>query len=62
MANQVVYGFHRLADVFSERINTVGIPVITAAIDATLAEHNRQLNAFMNLFVDRTTDYKRRYK
>lgn len=62
MANQVLYGFHRLADVFSERINNVGIPVINTAIDATLAEHNRQLNAFMNLFVDRTTDYKRRYK
>lgn len=62
MANQVTYGFHRLADVFAERIVNVGIPVINTAIDATLAEHNRQLNAFMNLFVDRTTDYKRRYK
>lgn len=62
MPNQVVYGFHRLADVFAEKINTVGIPVINQAIDATLAEHNRQLNTFMNLFVDRTTDYKRRYK
>lgn len=62
MPNQVTYGFHRLSDVFNERIVNVGIPVINEAIDATLTEHNRQLNAFMNLFVDRTTDYKRRYK
>jgi len=62
MANQVLYGFVNLTNVFSERVTTVGVATINEAIDRTLAEHNRQLNAMMALFADTTTDFKRRYK
>jgi len=62
MANQVLYGFENLTDRFLERVSDSMIPVVNTAIEATMAEHNRQLNAFMSLFVDRTTDYTRRYR
>jgi hypothetical protein len=62
MGNQVLYGFTNLKDVFSQRVEDVGVQVINDAIDATLAEHNKQLNDLMSLFVDTTTQYKVRYK
>ena len=62
MANQVLYGFVNLKDVYNQRIDDVGVPVVNEAIDATFAEHNRQLNAVMALFVDATTEYKLRYR
>ena len=62
MANQVLYGFLNLKDAFSERIEDVGVGVVNAAIDATIAEHNRALNDLMSLFVDNTTQYKLRNK
>lgn len=61
-ANQVLYGFMNLKDVFSQRVEDVGVQVVNDAIDATLAEHNRQLNEIMAIFVDNTTQYKLRYK
>jgi hypothetical protein len=62
MANQVLYGFHNLKDVFARRITTVGANVVNAAILASVAEHNRQMNAFLSLFARRTVDYTLRYK
>lgn len=62
MANQVLYGFENLSDRFAERVQGNLITAINTAIDATMAEHNRQMDAFMALFVDRTTDYTRRYR
>ncbi|MCB0106901.1 MAG: hypothetical protein KDE53_13360 [Caldilineaceae bacterium] len=62
MANQILYGFRNLTDVFTDRVTQVGVNVMNTAIDETLAEHNRQLNALMALFADSTTEYKRRYK
>lgn len=60
--NQVLYGFENLTDRFLERVSDSMIPVVNDAIDATMAEHNRQMDAFTALFVDRTTDYTRRYR
>ena len=62
MANQILYGFMSLKDAFSDRVEDVGIGKVNAAIDATIAEHNRQLNNIMSLFVDSTQQYKLRYK
>lgn len=62
MTNQVAYGFVNLHDVFSQRVTEVGVGEVTAAIDQSLEEHNRQIDAFMNLFVQRTTDFKTRYR
>lgn len=58
----VPYGFINLQNVYDQRVEEVGIPQINAAIDATLAEHNRQLASLMNLFAEQTTEYKVRYK
>ena len=62
--NQVLYGFQNLTDVFTDRVTNVagGVATINQAIDETLAEHNRQIDALMALFADSTTDFKRRYK
>lgn len=62
MANQVLYGFTNLKDVFTDRVETVGIPTVNTAIDATIAEHNRQMDALMALFAQPTTEYQIRYK
>lgn len=61
MANSIVYGFHNLKDLFNRRVNEVGVDVVTRAINATVEEHNRQMSAFLNLFVQSTTDHQKRY-
>lgn len=58
----VPYGFINLQNVYDQRVEVVGIPEVNRAIDATLAEHNRQLAALMALFATPTTEYKVRYK
>jgi hypothetical protein len=62
MPNQVMYGFYQLQDVFNQRVNQVGADVVSRAIDATVAEHNRQINALLDLFCQRTTEHTIRYK
>lgn len=62
MANQVLYGFHSLQDIFDRRITAEVVPQINDAIQASVTEHNRQLNALFGLFIRRTTDYKVRYQ
>lgn len=58
MANQVLYGFHQLKDVVGELVTTVGVEKVESAARLALAEHERQLDAFLSLFVTRTTDFK----
>lgn len=62
MPNSILYGFMNLKDAFSQRVEDVGIQVVNAAIDATVAEHNRQLSEIMAIFVDSTQRYSVRYK
>lgn len=62
MANQVLYGFYSLKDLMTERVTTVSVGTVQTAIDQSVAEHNRTLNAFMALFAMRTTNYKLRYR
>lgn len=62
MANQVLYGFTQLKDVFGQRVSTVGVDVVSRAIQASVAEHNRQIDAMLTLFAKRTTEFKVRYK
>lgn len=61
MANQVAYGFMNLLDLFTRRVTTVGVDVVSAAIDQSVAEHNRQLNALIGLLALSTTQFKVRY-
>lgn len=62
MANQILYGFHNLKDVFLERVTGARIEEVNTAIAQAVAEHNKQLNAIMDLFVDRVTASQRRFK
>lgn len=57
-----MYGYNNLQDLASERIVGNLIPVVTDAIQQAVAEHNRQLDALMGLFVEKTNLYKERYK
>ena len=61
MANQVAYGFADLESVMSQRVTEVGVDIVTTAIDATVAEHNRQLSALLGLFIERTEAFKTRF-
>jgi len=61
MANQVLYGFMNRRDLLDQRVTDATIPEFNAVIDETLAEHNRQLNAVLGLFAERTTNFKERY-
>lgn len=62
MSGSVLYGFHNLKDVFSERLNDVDAQTVSTAIQASVDEHNRQINALMGLFAERTTEFKTRFK
>lgn len=62
MANQVMYGFENLASLFDRRVEDVGVDTVYEAIQRTIDEHNRQMDALIGLFVERTTDFKRRYR
>lgn len=61
MANQALYGFVTLKDVFDKRVEEVGVRRVNDAVDATLAEHNRQMQALQSLFATPTTEYSLRY-
>ncbi len=63
MANQVLYGFMNLQDIFAQRVSDgSNIQTVTRAIEATVAEHNRQMDAIMKLFVKPTDEHQIRYR
>ena len=57
----VLLGLLNQADLYATRVTTLGIQVVQRSIDESVAEHNRQLDALMNLFVTRRTDPQTRY-
>lgn len=62
MANQILYGFHNLKDVFNERVTGARIEEVNTAIAQAVEEHNRQMNALTSLFAERVTVSQRRFK
>lgn len=62
MANQVLYGFETLQTLADRRVTDVGVQVVNDAIVQAVAEHNRQIDALMGLFVEQTTEFKRKYR
>jgi hypothetical protein len=62
MANAILYGFHNLRDLLTERVTANNFQEVNQAIDATLQEHNRQMMALLALFAEPTTEYQVRYK
>ena len=61
MPNAIPYGFYRLADLENQRISEVGVSRVETAVRQSIDEHNRNLNAMLNVFVRKTTDYKIKY-
>lgn len=61
MANQILYGFHNLQDLANERVTTVGVDVVNTAVENAVAEHNRQIDALTDFFVQRTQAFKTRF-
>lgn len=55
MANLTNYGFLSLDDLYSQRVNTVGIDRVYEAVQASLDEYNRVVNAMQAGWVARTT-------
>lgn len=62
MPNQIAYGFYNLMDLKDRRVNEVGVDVVADAIDQSVAEHNRNLNAMRDVFAFATTDFKTVYR
>lgn len=58
----VLAGLLNQADLAAQRVTTIGVRQVFDAIDQSLIEHNRQLNALMNLFVRRTTEFQVQYE
>ena len=58
----LLYGFQTLKDLANRRVNEAGVSVVATAIDQSLAEHNRQMDAIFRLLVARTTEYKTTFK
>jgi hypothetical protein len=56
----IAYGFLDLEHLFQRRVTEVGLEVITRAIDVTLEEHNRVLNALLDELASRTFRNKQR--
>jgi hypothetical protein len=61
MANQLLYGFVQLKDLANRRVTEVGVQVVNDAINAAVAEHNRQMDSILALFAERTTQFKERF-
>lgn len=57
-----LYGFLQLKDLFTERVTTVGQALVADAINQSVAEFNRQVDAMTGLFVRSITDPKLRYR
>lgn len=61
MANVGLYGFHQLADLAASRVSGSLIEATNTAIQLAVAEHNRQMDALLGLFCERTTMHQVRY-
>jgi hypothetical protein len=61
MANQLLYGFIQLKDLVARRVTEIGVQVVNVAIDQAVAEHNRQIQAILDLFSIRTTEFKEKF-
>lgn len=62
MANLTSYGFVGLEHLAKERVSNVNIQVIDAAIQASVDEHNRVVDAALTELVERTVKPSARYK
>jgi hypothetical protein len=58
----ILAGLLNQADLYDNRVTTIGVERVSRDIDASVAEHNRQLNALMALFATNRTDPQTNYR
>lgn len=58
----ILAGLLTQQDLADQRVTTVGVRQVFDAIEQSVAEHNRQLNALMALFATTTTEWQTRYE
>lgn len=56
-----LYGYHDLEDIYAQRVVGDNVQIVDTAITRAVDEHNRQMDALLGLFAERTTEYTRRY-
>lgn len=57
----VLYGYLNMADLYDQRVTEIGVEQVSTSIEQSVQEHNRQLDALIDLFVMRTTKFKGRF-
>jgi hypothetical protein len=57
-----LYGMLSEKDLAANRVTEIGVSAVQEAVDQSNAEHNRQINALISLFVERTQNFKVRYQ
>ncbi len=62
MPNLQSYGYLSHENIANDRVADGNVAVMAAALAASVAEHNRVVNAALGELVERTTEYSRRYK
>ena len=55
MANDIAYGFMTLQDRFQDRVEDVGIEVVSSVMEASFREHDREITAVLDFFSQPTT-------
>ena len=58
----LIYGFHRLADIADRRAMDVDVATINTAIRESLGNYNEMVDSLMSLLVQKTTEYKTKYR
>jgi hypothetical protein len=58
----ILLGLLNQSDLFDNRVSALNVQQIFRDVDLSVAEHNRQLDALMNLFVRRVTQPQARYQ
>jgi hypothetical protein len=58
----LLYGFESLKDVLARRVTEVGAAVVNNAINQSVQEHNRQLEALLGLLAKPLTEFKVTYR
>jgi hypothetical protein len=60
--NSAAYGFVGLKDLFANRVTVVGEETVSTAIEESIAEFQREQAALLQIFVQKVTFAKKRYK
>ncbi len=58
----LLYGFESLKDLAAKRVTEIGAGLVNAAINQSVMEHNRQMNAIMGLLARPVTEFKVTYR